>query len=213
VEIILIKIISVMNNIKDTILNASLKYYLQYGIRNMSNDKLAARLGISTKTFYKYFKSKQKLLEEATQLFHSQQYRMLENLPAETNAACLLFDLWRGGVEIEYKVNKAFFDDLHYYYPQVAKKVESSISKKFTTQFLKIIRRGIDDGDFRSEIIPEVALEGILVFYSSLVRTEHFKRFRLSSSQAFHNTLAIYIRGLCTKEGLQSLDDHLARKI
>lgn len=202
-----------MVDTKSTLLNSSLQYFLKHGIRSMSNDKLAALLGISTKTVYKYFKNKEQLLEEATHLFHTQQYRMLESLPAEANAACLLFDLWRGGVEIEYKVNKAFFDDLHYYYPRVAKKVESSISKKFTTQFLKIIRRGIDEGEFRSEIIPEVALEGILVFYSSLVRTEHFKKFRLSSSQAFDNTLALYIRGLCTKKGLQALDDYLARKI
>ncbi len=197
---------------KNKILNSSLKYFLQHGIRNMSNDKLAALLGISTKTFYKHFKNKEHLLEEATQLFHSQQYQMLERLPTEISAPCLFFDLWHGGVEIEYKVNKAFFHDLHYYYPRVAKKVESSISKKFKKQFLKIIQRGIEEGDFSRDIIPEVALEGILVFYSSLVRTEHFKKFRLSSSQAFLNTLAIYIRGLCTKRGLQFLDDHISKR-
>lgn len=200
-----------MEDTKTNILHSSLQYFLQYGIRNMSNDKLAARLGISTKTFYKYFKNKEKLLEEATQLFHAQQYQMLENLSTQTNAACLFFDLWRGGVEIEFKINKAFFNDLHYYYPRVATKVESSIRKKFTTQFLKIIRRGIDEGDFRGDLKPEVALEGILVFYTSLVRTDHFKKFKLSAEQAFHNTIAIHVRGLCTEKGLKSLDNHLIR--
>ena len=181
-----------MEDTKTNILHSSLQYFLQYGIRNMSNDKLAARLGISTKTFYKYFKNKEKLLEEATQLFHAQQYQMLENLSTQTNAACLFFDLWRGGVEIEFKINKAFFNDLHYYY-------------------LKIIRRGIDEGDFRGDLKPEVALEGILVFYTSLVRTDHFKKFKLSAEQAFHNTIAIHVRGLCTEKGLKSLDNHLIR--
>lgn len=201
-----------MKKLREQILESSLMYFLQYGIRKMSNNKLASLLGISTKTLYKCFKNKEQLVEEATYLFHSQQYHMLENLPTETNAACLLIDLWHGGVETEYKVNKAFFRDLLYYYPQVAKKAEEAIGEKFKKQFLLIIRRGIEEGDFNRNIVPEVALEGIFILYSTLVRTDYFKSFRLTSSRVFLNTLAIYIRGFCTKKGLLLLDKHIANK-
>jgi AcrR family transcriptional regulator len=200
-----------MIDTKNDILKACLKYFLQHGIRKMSNDKLAGLLGISTKTFYKYFENKEQLLEEASHLFHTQQYQRLENLSIEQNAACQLFDLWLGGVEIEYKVNKAFFQDLHYYYPEVAEKVESAISKKFKKQFILIIRRGMKEGDFSENIIPEVALEGIFVLYSALVRTEHFKSFKLSSSAAMLNTIALYIRGFCTHKGLEQLDANIEK--
>jgi len=200
-----------MNEVKDEILKSCLKYFLQHGIRKMSNDKLAGLLGISTKTFYKYFENKEQLLEEASHLFHAQQYQMMEGLPAEQHAACQLFDLWRYGVDIEYKVNKAFFRDLHHYYPEVAKKVESAIGKKFEQQFLLIIRRGIKEGDFLRSIMPEVALEGIFVLYGALVRTEHFKTFRLPSFDAMLNTIGLYIRGFCTPQGLLQLDAHIEK--
>ena len=198
-----------MEEMKDEILKLCLKYFLQHGIRKMSNDKLAGLLGISTKTFYKYFDNKEQLLEEASHLFHAQQYKVLENLPIEQNAVCQFFDLWRGGVEMEHNVNKAFFRDLHYYYPEVATRVESAISKKFKKQFLIIIKRGMEEGDFSQHFIPEIALEGIFVLYTALVRTEHFKNFRLSSSAAMLNTMALYIRGFCTHQGLEKLDKHI----
>lgn len=200
-----------MEEVKNEILKSCLGYFLQHGIRKMSNDKLAGLLGISTKTFYKYFENKEQLLEEASHLFHKQQYQMLENLPTEQNAACQFFDIWRGGVEMEYKVNKAFFQDLHYYYPKTAEKVESAIGKKFKQQFLLIIRRGIKEGDFCENIIPEVTLEGIFALYTALVRTGHFEKFRLSSLDALLNTIALYIRGFCTYKGLQQLDKHIQK--
>ena len=200
-----------MEDVKTEILQVCLRHFLRHGIRKMSNDKLAGLLGISTKTFYKYFENKERLLEEASHLFHAQQYQVLENLPVDQNAACQFFDLWHGGVEIEYKVNKAFFHDLHYYYPNVAKKVESAISKKFKQHFLSIIRRGMAEGDFSKNVIPEVALEGVFVLYAALVRTDHFKNFRLSSSDAMQNTIALYIRGFCTLKGLQHLDEHIKK--
>lgn len=91
----------------------------------MSVQKLIEPLGISTKTVYKYFKNKEELLEEALHLYHAQQYEMLENLSVDQNAATLFFDIWYKSIEIEYKVNKAFFHDLHYYYPELGKKNRS----------------------------------------------------------------------------------------
>lgn len=194
---------------KKEILQTSLEQFLKHGIREMSIQKLVAPLGISTKTVYKYFKNKEELLEEALRLFHAQQHQMLENLSAEQNAASLLFDLWYRGVKIEYNVNKAFFQDLHYYYPELGKKIEAAITKKFNQQFLLIIQRGMEEGAFRGDIIPEVVLEGMYVFYRALVRERRFKSFRVSTYDILLNTIAVYIRGFCTASGLRALDEHI----
>jgi AcrR family transcriptional regulator len=194
---------------KEEILQTSLKYFLKHGVREMSVQKLVGPLGISTKTFYKYFKNKEELLEEALYLYHGKQYETLENRPAEQNAACLFFDVWQTGVELEYKVNKVFYHDLHYYYPELEKKVEAVIGEKFEQHFLSIIQRGIDQSVFRKDILPEVALQSVLILYNAAVRTEHFKSFRLSANNILLNTIAIYIRGLCTEKGVQALDEHI----
>lgn len=86
---------------KKDILNTCLKYFLQHGIRKMSNDKLVALLGISTKTIYKHFKNKEKLLEDVLHLYHDQKYEMLQNLPADQNSVSILLDVWRVAIETE----------------------------------------------------------------------------------------------------------------
>lgn len=200
-----------MMDAKKDILNTCLKYFLQHGIRKMSNEKLVALLGISTKTIYKHFKNKEKLLEEVLHLYHDQRYEMLQNLPADQNAVSLFFDIWRTAIETEPKVSKIFYEDLNYYYPKLAKKVESSISKKFSDKFIEIIEHGIDEGVFRNDIIPEVVLEGIYALYVSIVREQHYKNVSASLFEVVQNTMAIYFRGFCTDKGIKILDKHIAQ--
>jgi len=196
---------------KEEILQKSLKYFLKHGIRGMSNNKLVELLGISTKTVYKHFKNKEELLEEVLYLYHNMQYEKLQNLPIDQNVACLFFDVWQLAVETEYKVNKVFYDDLSYYYPELEKKVEKAIGKKFEKIFLSIIQKGIKEGSFRKEITPEVALQSVLVLHRAAMRNERFKKFRLSANELLLGTTAVYIRGLCTDEGIHALDKHIKR--
>ena len=191
---------------KDKILQKSLSLFLKHGIREMSNQKLVDWLGISTKTIYKYFHNKEGLLEEALYLYHNTQYERLLELSDEQNAACHFFQVWQLAVEMEYEVNKSFYEDLHYYYPDLAKKVEAAIGPRFEQHFLAIIQRGIKQGAFRGEILPEVALESIFVLHRASVTSDAFKRFALPATDLLLQTTAGYIRGLCTEQGLAALE-------
>ena len=83
------------------------------------------------------------------------------------------------------------------------------IGKLYHFFFLSIIQRGIAQGYFRQEISPEVALRSVFILHSAAVRTEQFKKFRFSANKLLLHTTAVYIRGLCTGEGLQALDEHI----
>jgi AcrR family transcriptional regulator len=207
----LFKIISLQMDAKKEILNTCLKYFLLHGIRKMSNDKLVALLGISTKTIYKHFKNKEKLLEEVLHLYHDQRYETLQKLPSGQNAVTVLFDVWRVAIETEPKVSKIFYEDLNYYYPKLARKVESSISKKFTDKFIEIIEHGMDEGVFRKDIIPALVLEGIYALYVAIVREQHYKNVSVSIFEVLQNSIVVYFRGFCTDKGIKILDKHIAQ--
>lgn len=191
---------------KEEILQKSLSLFLKHGIREMSNQKLVDWLGISTKTIYKYFQNKEGLLEEALYLYHNTQYDRLLNLSEEQDAACHFLEVWQIAVEMEYQVNKSFYEDLHYYYPELAKKVEASIGPRFEQHFLSIIHRGIQQGAFRSDILPEIALQSIFILHRASVTNESFKVFGLPATDLLLQTTAQYIRGLCTEEGRKALE-------
>lgn len=196
---------------KDEILQTSLDQFLKNGIRKMSIQKLIAPLGISTKTVYKYFNNKEELLEQSLHLFYAQQYQALESLSSGNSAVNLFLDVWYMASEREYKVTNVFFHDLHYYYPELENKIEVAISKKFHKIFIQIIQQGITEGVFRSEINPEVVMEGIYILYEITIRSERMKRFRTEPLNILLNTIVIYIRGFCTIKGIQELEEHIEK--
>ena len=194
---------------KNEILQASLTLCLQYGIRQMSIQKLVESLNISTKTVYKYFKNKEDLLEAVLYRYHGEQYQLLENLPAGENAACLFFTIWQLAMDKEYQINKVFYEDLHEYYPELEQNVNAVIGPKFEQYFLSVIHQAMDEGAFRADILPEVALRSVLVLHQAAVRTEEFNRFGLSAQALMIHTTGQYIRSLCTPSGLQAVDKHI----
>ena len=194
---------------KEEILQKSLTLFLKHGIKEMSNQKLVDWLGISTKTIYKYFQSKEGLLEEALYLYHNTEYEKLLNLSNEQNAACHFLEIWQIAVKMEYQINQSFYKDLEYYYPDLARKVEKVIAPKFEQYFLSVINRAVAQGAFRSDILPEVALRSVLTLHRASVSGETFTRFGLSAMDLILQTTGNYIRGLCTSEGLKALEKHI----
>jgi len=198
-----------LDEVKKEILNVCLKHFLQHGVRKMSNDRLVALLGISTKTLYKHFKDKEDLLAQALDLFYSQQHELFESFAQNESSPILLFHIWQQGFEMEFKVNKTLFQDLHYYYPELEKKVETRNAKKIFKKFIEIINRGKEEGDLSEDIIPEAVLQGMSVLYVSIVRKGEFKNLGLSANVILLNTIAAYVRGICTHKGTKILDRHI----
>ena len=194
---------------KEEILQKVLPLFLKHGIREMSNQKLVESLGISTKTIYKYFENKERLLEEVLYLHHGQQMELVKNLPEGISAACYFFDLWCIAVKREYDVNNKFFIELRYYYPELEKKVHSIVGKNFTRYFIRLIEKAIEEGSFQKEIIPAMVLEGVFGQYDIVARTDRFKKFRTSPVEIYLNTIAKTIRGICTLKGIEELDRHV----
>jgi AcrR family transcriptional regulator len=195
---------------KEEILEKAVPLFLKHGIREMSNQNLVEELGISTKTLYKYFKNKEDLLDEVLNVFHERHRRETWNvLSASQNSAALFFDIWHTAIEIQYKVNKAFFEELHYYYPELLKKKEAALEKVYLKQFTKVIYDGINEGVFQKNINPEIVFRGVSILFNAIVRQHQFKSFRVSAYEIFSNTIAHYIRGICTEKGIQELDNHI----
>lgn len=197
---------------KNEILQTALEQFLKFGIREMSIKKLIEPLGISTKTVYKYYKNKEELLEGVLKLHYDQQFHLVENLSADENVVLRLFDIWYLAIERAFDINDLFYKDLHYYYPELEKKIELAVGAKFGLLLENLIRKGINAGVFKQDILPEVAMEGIYVLHNAIARTELFKRFNISPYEILLNTITLYIRGLCTPKGIQELEEYIATR-
>ena len=194
---------------KDKILKTAKDEFFKHGIQNIAIKNLIEPLGISTKTVYKYFKNKEMLLEQVLKLHYSEQIQLLESQSDEQPVIPFFVRIWKNGFEREKGVNSKFFHDLHKYYPELEKKVERQIGKKIWMHFQRIVDKGIQQGAFLKDTLPEVLMESISVLYIASVRTDQFNKFGTTPFQILQNTVFIFIRGFCTLKGIQELDQHL----
>jgi AcrR family transcriptional regulator len=200
-----------MTDVKDKILQTALEHFLKNGIREMAVQKLSASLKISTKTFYRYYRNKEELLEDVIRLFYDQQYQILERLSLEKEVVPLFIDIWYHAVERGHNVNNRFFRDLHVYYPELERKTEEEIGDKFWKKIRQIVLKGQKEGVFQAEIHPDAALEGIAVLYGSVARTDRFVQFNLPPFEIFLNTIILYIKGFCTEQGIYELENYMKK--
>jgi AcrR family transcriptional regulator len=185
----------------------SLAEFKKNGIRKMTVQQLAAQLGISTKTLYKHFHDKEKLLEACMTLYYSQLHgEILEVLALPYSPAVRLIRLWIGATKLDFGTTHVFFGELNYYYPALQDKIIRKYEKKFGAPILMLIDEGIDKGFFRKELNASLILQGCASIYSLLTRTSDFKKFRVDGFLLAENIMGSYFRGLCTKKGLQEID-------
>lgn len=194
---------------KNAIIKTSLEQFLKHGIRKTSMQKLVGPLGISTKTVYKYFTNKEDLLREALLYYYDQHYQAFERYSEKENVVVLLCSTWYIAMETETKVNQIFFHDLLYYYTELNEKIYALSIKKFVKIFIRIIKRGINEGLFKEDIVPELVLHGMFILYTAIVRNNHLKKLNLIPLDLLRNTLLIYISGICTRKGIQQFDEHV----
>jgi AcrR family transcriptional regulator len=193
--------------VKDKIVEVALEQFLKHGIRSMTIKKLIEPMGISTKTVYKYFNSKEDLLAECLRVLYDGYYNEFTAILSKgDDPVTTLLIVFRGALGKDFGVNHQFFHDLNYYYPELQNEVIARTSTNYGSLFIPLTQRGIDEGYFHDFLIPEVALRGIMILYTSITRSDDHKHFKGGPHKLFKNLVEVYIRGMCTEKGLKEID-------
>ena len=193
---------------RDKITEVALERFLQYGIRSMTIKKLVEPLGISTKTVYKYFTSKEELLAECLRVLYTGYFHEFNLImTAKDNAVNKLLILFRGTYAKDFGTSHAFFYDLNYYYPDLQNAQIGRTKNNYRTLMLPLIEKGIEEGYFSSYIRPEIALDGIVTLYTSITRSEKYRDYRYPH-ELFKNLVEVYMRGMCTEKGIKEIDNN-----
>lgn len=193
---------------KDKIIETALERFMQYGIKNMTILKLVEPLGISTKTVYKYFASKEELLSECLNVLYDGYFNELNVIgKSDNNAVNKLLIMFRSAFSKDFGVNHQFFHDLNYYYPELQNAAINRTRQNYGMVMVPLVENGIAEGYFHSFINPLFALEGISTLYSSITRSERYKDYKGDISEVFKNLVEVYIRGLCTPKGIEVFEN------
>jgi AcrR family transcriptional regulator len=192
---------------KNYILKESLELYLKYGIKSVSIDDLAFKLGVSKKTLYNHITNKDELIKE-----------VIENLVFSLNNGIKkrlydkreVFDSLLSAYEYILKkfntVNPSFIYDLKKYYSSHYNQLIQFRDEELASLIIDIINQGIEEKLFRNDLPAECLFRVQMNKVSIMVNDPSFFNETPKSLKMFFNLLINDIRGITTLKGHELLD-------
>ena len=196
-----------MTDLKEDILKVAAEKMQNIGIRSLSIDDICRLLGISKKTFYVYFETKEALVEE---MLRRQEQRMTDRVmeSAKGKTIAQLVASWMRTAPFlkEHMQTPPLLYDLKKYYPQQFERHQQNL-RTWVCRFLeRLFTKGIEEGFFRADIdVPTAALFISNVHHNmveaSIEHPERAEEVQRINRQA----MEIIMRGVLTEEGLNQL--------
>ena len=198
-----------MADIKHEIVKLSIERMKQVGIRSVSVDDICHELGISKKTFYVYFSSKDDLVEALLHVHEQKMANEVQRLVVDRTVVQWIVDWTKIVKHTEKSTHQTppMLYDLKKYYPALYQEHLQrmrGVTKRFLAQSLQ---KGQTEGIFRGEIDAEVA--AMLLVNTHLMLVERAETKKMKSQDIHHmskTTMDILLRGMFTIEGLKILE-------
>ncbi len=149
--------------IRTKILEYAQERFFSDGFMSVSMDEIASHLGISKKTIYQHYSSKNKLIEEGIKnyiLVAMMRYKNIVNSPLEyIDKLYKIFDLV-GNTYL--KMGASFRNDVHVRRPDIWLTIEQIRRKTIFESMTTFLNKGIDMGVVRSGIHPELLITAFI---------------------------------------------------
>jgi AcrR family transcriptional regulator len=194
------------------ILDAARAHLFAYGFSAVTMDDLASELGMSKKTLYVHFSSKDAIAEAVLDGIGTS---IRAQLDAVLSHPGLTFPQKLCGVidvvgAVLGKVSPSILRDLQRYAPHLYQKIEEVRQKNIPYVIGRLIRTGLAEGQVRSGIDPAFAAEFWLQAIRGLVQPAVLDRTQLTPRQTLEKALHLFFNGLLTPAGRKDYEKHLA---
>lgn len=142
---------------KQRIKQAANDLVMQYGIRSVSMDDIAAKLGISKKTIYLYFKDKDELVDEIVgDIIVNNRYECNADRDRAENAIHEIFLVMDMMAEMFAVMNPGILFDMQKYHPATFKKFLKHKNEYLYNVCRENLERGIQEELYRPELAVDI---------------------------------------------------------
>ena len=196
----------------ERILGAARAHFFTYGYSALTMDDLAAELGMSKKTLYVHFPSKDALVEAILNCFVSDVRNSADALFTDRSLSftAKLHRFSETMVQRFTRMGPHVFRDLQRSAPHIYRKIEEVRHHNIPYIFGQIVRQGQAAGMVRADIDPDFAIEFWRPAIQSLMHPDTLERLKLQPDQMFTRAIALFFHGLLTPTGRKDYEKHVA---
>jgi AcrR family transcriptional regulator len=184
--------------------------FLQHGISGLTVEMIAEKIGVTKKTLYNYFESKQEMIESFLDYLSLRQKKEISKL------------ITRGlnPIELMVQVTKSIYNSSLFYH----RKLENDISPRYQESLQNIIfkrryemlefiafnlNKGINMGYLESDLDVDLASKFFLFGIENLFLSHYRFTPLIKGEKDIDHVLYYQLKGMCTSQGLV----HLRRSV
>ena len=205
-----------MNDVRENILQVAIERMQQVGIRSVSVDDICHELGMSKKTFYVYFASKDDLVQAILHKHEQKVAHDLDNALSKRTITQVIVEWAKIAQSTQKKDLKtpAMMYDLEKYYPQLFKQHKTYMRAATEAVLVQFLQKGVEEGVFRKEIDEKiVAMVFIDIQYKLMEFMSKGEKSREEILRIGQQGMDILVRGILTENGLLRLREKVKNNI
>ena len=192
---------------KEDIVKRALIDFMQYGFKTFTMDDLANKMGMSKKTLYEYFPSKQDLVDAC--LDYALEMSCTNVTTFVQGEGSVIENVYRNQKKVQevFNINSDRpIWELQKYYPKTYERMKSEFAKTDALFIDKLLEKGWQEGLFRKDINVNFCK----VFYTSVQRlrsiTHTFPEREFPFWETIYTILEYFFRILVNEKGLKELE-------
>lgn len=192
------------------ILEGAKNLFMQFGLKSITMDDIARKVGVSKKTIYQFFNDKNSIVFKSVHEHFSDHRKEIENVLENSKDA--IESIYRISkcmkVQIE-AINPTVLYDLQRYFPKAYKRFLEFKNTFMKDRMSQIIENGISSGYFRKEINTEILIIQRIEQVQLAFNNEVFPRDKFDFKEVHEQLFDHFIHGILTEKGKEKYNQYL----
>lgn len=189
---------------KERILEASRERFFEHGFGKVTLDEISADLGMSKKTLYKFFPSKEDLVKAVVHLTMQNVKRQVESIVTSDKPVVEKFSELLAFIgRIWGRAGRQLPIDMKRFFPALWKEVEAFRREHVLSNIRKLFFQAKQEGILKTEVDPDLLMLMFLNCVEGILNPTTLAEHSFSLTEAFRGIFRILFEGALTESARQ----------
>ena len=186
------------------IMQVAMREFRRCGVKAVKMDDIASRLSISKRTLYEIFSNKEELLLECVRMQEEAFDSHMTEFGSDSshNSIDIILEFYRFQMQNVSDVSPAFYEELSKYGHVVDFLNKKRIKRNANA--MAFFAHCVSEGYFRKDVDFDIVSQIGAASMEHAMKTKMYEKYGMKD--LLHNILFLFLRGLCTAEGIALLD-------
>ncbi|MDB5033549.1 MAG: transcriptional regulator, TetR family [Chlorobi bacterium] len=195
--------------LRTQILRTAQDQFFAHGFSKVTTDELAGALGISKKTLYQQFSSKDEMIRESIYLMRNEMVTEINGIVEDPQADFVekLRSLMTAIGRKVCRMQRPFLDDLRRKMPELWKEIEDYRRERILTVFERLIAEGSQRGMLRKDVDTRLFVMMFFTIITNMINPTVLSDLPYTLGQVFQTFIRVMMEGVLTDEARQRYQD------